>query len=273
MRQRTIILTVLFVVFAVGASAQKYPERRVARAGDWSYDAGNFEEAETTYRRALELQPEFPEASFNLASALFRQQKAEEAAELWMEQATDSLADPRLVSAANFNLGNAMLAGQKIDEAIEFYKQALRIDPTDEQAKYNLAYAQKLKKEQEQDEQQDQNQDQDQQDENSGGGDDDQNNERPDDSEGDKDDNNGENEPRDDEQPQDGENEGENEQNNGENPREGESDGDGQADGEPKIDPQAAAQMLDAIQAEEDETREKVNARQVQAAPRSGKNW
>jgi len=75
------------------------------------------------------------------------------------------------------NLGNSQLMGNKIDESIESYKKALRKNPTDLETKYNLAYAQLLKKKQ--DEQQknqdknkdnkdkdEQNQDQDKQDQN-----------------------------------------------------------------------------------------------------------
>ena len=55
---------------------------------------------------------------------------------------------------------------QKFDESIESYKKALRLNPTDMDTKYNLAYAQLLKKKQEQQQQQqqqnqDQNKDQD----------------------------------------------------------------------------------------------------------------
>jgi tetratricopeptide (TPR) repeat protein len=51
---------------------------------------------------------------------------------------------------------------QQIDESIESYKEALRRNPNDLDTKYNLAYAQMLKKQQEQQQQQQQNQQQNQ---------------------------------------------------------------------------------------------------------------
>ncbi len=243
-------------VFAAGgASAQKYPERRIARDGAKAYAAEDFEKAETAYRHALEVQPEFREATFNLGNALLRQEKAEEAAKMWTAIAADSLADSGIVSAANYNLGNVMLSGQKIDEAIELYKQALRLDPADTEAKYNLAYALKLKQQQEnEDRNQDQNQDQDRQK-------DDQNNNES--GNGDENTNEGQDQNNDQNEEQNKNNENEKPE-----PRDGEN-----REAEAKIDPQTASQMLDAVQAAEDDTREKVNAREVQTAPRSGKNW
>lgn len=275
-------LCLLFSLFVFQFSfAQKYPERREARFAGHAYQQGDFERAETRYRRALELRPDFQEATFNLGGALFRQEKVEEAAREWERIAADSLADAGMASAANFNLGNVMLAGQKVDEAIEFYKQALRLDPTDGQAKYNLAYAQKLKQQQEQQQNEEENQEQQNQDQNGSGGGDEQNNERPDDSEGENPDDGGENDPKDGQGEQ---NEGEGDDESPEGDDEGDDEGDGEGEGEgegeapegegeAKMDPGTADRMLEAIQAEENDTREKVNARQVPSVARSGKNW
>ena len=243
------------VFAAVEVSAQKYPERREARDGNKAYNAGDFEGAEVHYRSALETNPELREARFNLGDAAFRQEKSEEAVKIFMGIAADSLAAPAMMSAANFNAGNTMLAAQKIEEAIEFYKQALRIDPTDMQAKYNLAYAQKLLQnpppdDQNQDQQQDQDQDQndDQQD---------QNQDQNDQGEQDQDQN---------QDPQDGEGDQQQDQGDPPPPQSG-------GEQEATIDPQDAEHMLEAMQDEEDKTREKINAKEVPAVGRSGKNW
>ncbi len=239
-------------------SAQKYPERRDARDGNKAYNKGDFTGAEVYYRRALETNPQFGEASFNLGDAAFRQKKGEEAAKIFMGIAADSLAAPALVSAANFNAGNVMLAGQKVEEAIEFYKQALRIDPTDMQAKYNLAYAQKMlqnpppdDKNRDQEQNKDQNQDQNQ----------DQNKDQNQDNQDQNEDNQDQNQDQ-----QDGQ--GDDQQDQGEPPK---SDKGGEQ--EATIDLQDAEHMLEAMQDEEDKTREKMNAKEVPAVGRSGKNW
>jgi len=60
-----------------------------------------------------------------------------------------------------YNLGNSLLKSGKLKESIEAYKNSLRLDPGNMEAKYNLAFAQDRLKEQEQQQQQNQqNQDQ-----------------------------------------------------------------------------------------------------------------
>ncbi len=67
-----------------------------------------------------------------------------------------------------YNIGNSLLKSQKIKESVGAYKESLKLNPTDEQAKYNLSYALNMLKNPNQDQQQNQNQDQnkDQQDQN-----------------------------------------------------------------------------------------------------------
>jgi tetratricopeptide (TPR) repeat protein len=290
MRLRAIfcLVAVGALAFAAGdASAQKFPERRTTRQGTKLYGKGDYTGAETLYRQAAEMNPELREARFNLAGALWRQAQGEattetqageqseaqqaaqgklqEAADIWTGLANDSLAPAPMVSQASYNAGNVALAGQQIDPAIEAYKQALRLRPDDMEAKFNLAYAQKMKQQQEQNENQDQNdqnQDQNQ----------DQNNPQGGQGENDQQQGDGENNPQEgNNDPKEGQ--GENDQQDGEGDTPPPPSGQDKGQGEAKIDPQTAQQMLDAMQAAEDDTREKVNAKEVQVGARSGKNW
>jgi tetratricopeptide (TPR) repeat protein len=266
-----VLIALTFSIFNFQFSiAQKFPERREARQGTKLYDRGDFAGAETRYRKALELNPELREAAFNLGGAMWRQERAQEAAAAWTAIAADSLAPVPMVSAASYNVGNVALAGQQLDAAIESYKAALRLRPDDMEAKYNLAYAQKLKQRQQdqnKDDQNDdkndqnQNQDQNQNDQNQDQDQNDQNDDGQDDKQNDRNDQNEKNDPNGD---------GQNDRNDqGEPPPPQPQNG----QGEPRIDPRAAEQMLDAMQAAEDDTREKVNAKEVQVGARSGKNW
>ena len=49
--------------------------------------------------------------------------------------------DNHLKSEAYYNLGNNFLKQQQIEDAINSYKEALRINPSDEQSRYNLSKA------------------------------------------------------------------------------------------------------------------------------------
>lgn len=123
-----------------------------------------FAEAEAEFRSALQLKPSSFEAAYNLGTALFRQEKYDEA--LQQLQATTPFAndDKQRLASLFHNLGNSYLFGQNIDQSIEAYKQALRHNPLDDETRYNLIAAMKLKDEQEeQEEEQQEQQEQEQQ--------------------------------------------------------------------------------------------------------------
>jgi tetratricopeptide (TPR) repeat protein len=78
------------------------------------------------------------------------------------ERAIES-GDPELASAAWYNLGNALYRGQQLQQSLEAYKQALRMNPSDPDAKHNLERV--LEQMQQQDQQQQQGGDDQQSDE------------------------------------------------------------------------------------------------------------
>ena len=83
---------------------------------------------------------------------MYEQQNFDESGKLFNELA-ESNASNEVKSGANYNMGNSLMSSGKYKEAIEAYKQALRQNPDDLDAKYNLEYARKKLKEQQQQEQ------------------------------------------------------------------------------------------------------------------------
>ena len=83
----------------------------------------------------------------------------EEAQEHFKKLAENPSSDDQLKASSFHNLGNCLLKQNKLEESIEAYKKSLRINPTDEDTRYNLAYAQKKLKNQQQQQQQQQQQD------------------------------------------------------------------------------------------------------------------
>ena len=149
---------------------------------------------------------------------------------------------------AFYNLGNAQFKQEQYKEALESYKQSLRFNPADEEAKYNYAYTKRLLQENRQDRQQDQNEKQDPNEEQQQNGQDGQ-----------------------DGQPEDGR------QDEQEQPAEPEEEqGDersAEAQAAPEgISPEEQERMLDAIQAQEDRTQEKLKEKQG-VVVRGKKNW
>jgi len=67
--------------------------------------------------------------------------------------------DPETRSRVYHNMGNSLLEAGQYGPSIEAYKESLRLNPGDMDTKYNLAYAkQKLQEQQQQQQQQQQNQ-------------------------------------------------------------------------------------------------------------------
>lgn len=165
MRQLYIILFLLTVSCTVFAQN----ERKFIRNGNKLFmeavrdtsiiDTVKYSNAETEYRKALNKKPTDLKWNYNLADAMYKQQRFDEAAGKF-EELGEKLETPEEKARAYHNLGNSHLMQQKLDESIESYKKALRQNPSDIETKYNLAYAQMLKKQQEQQQQQNQNQDQ-----------------------------------------------------------------------------------------------------------------
>lgn len=172
------IIILFFTIFSVTAFGQN--ERKHVRSGNKLFldavkdttkiDSAKFVEAETEYRKALNKKPNDLQWNFNLADAIYKQKRFDEAAGKFGDLA-EKMTTPEEKARALHNMGNSELMNGKIDESIESYKEALRQNPGDLDTKYNLAYAQLLKKKQEeeqqkQDQNKDQNKDQDKQDQN-----------------------------------------------------------------------------------------------------------
>lgn len=161
-------LVIILLISLLPAILVAQNERKHVRSGNKIYqkaikdttkiDTAAFARAETEYRKALEKKPADKYWNFNLADAVYKQTRFDEAAGKFSELA-EQMTNPVEKARAYHNLGNSQLMNQKIDESIESYKKALRQNPSDLETKYNLAYAQLLKNQQQQQQNQ-QNQDQ-----------------------------------------------------------------------------------------------------------------
>jgi len=158
---RVVLIFALVLVCPALLGIGETPEWR-NRRGNRLYRESKYDEALTEYRSAQVLAPELRELAFNAGDALFRKGDMPGAVREFEKAtgATDSL----MASGAFYNAGNAYLSMGQLEPAIESYKQALRSDPEDEDAKHNLELALQMLEQQQQD-QQDQEDQQDQQDE------------------------------------------------------------------------------------------------------------
>ncbi|MBP3549274.1 MAG: tetratricopeptide repeat protein [Rikenellaceae bacterium] len=307
------VMLIAALALAIPAQAQKWPERSRVRRGNRAYERLDYGRAEERYQQALELCDTCFEAKFNLGDALYKQQRYDEAEKIFAALAADSTRSDLDRAHSFYNLGNSLFQQKKYQEALTAFKRSLRLNPADLETKYNYAYTKKYIEDNQQggggggdnnqnqnnqnqdqnqqgggqnDQQNDQNQDQNQQ------GNDDQNKDQNQDNENNNDqkDQNSDNKEDQSDQnqnDQDRDGDGENDDQQGDNdrdqqgnddPNEGNQDPNEQGGGQNEPQPSGLSQndaerMLDAIQGEEDKTRDKVNAKVGQGVVRSGKNW
>jgi len=256
---KRIIQIVVLLSLALPAAAQKYPERSLVRKGNRAFAKERYDRSIDRYRSALEAAPGSWEAAYNLGNALYRTEQYDASADALRAAASDTLRSKSERADAWYNLGDVQFRQQKLKESLESFKSALRLNPADEQAKYNYAYVKRLLDQQENEQQQDQNGDgQQNRDENRN---EDQQQDGQNRNEDQNEDRNGD-DSRQPEQPQNSE-----EQEGGEDPEQGES-----RPQEGRISPQEQERMLEAIQAQEDETREKLKEK-AGVVVRGKKNW
>ena len=156
------IVSILFFLLSSCIIANAQNKKSLIKDGNKLYTDSSFNMAEMKYRKALEKDQDYFNASFNLADAIYKQERFEESTSLF-DALKDNARNNIDLAKINHNLGNSLMKENKIDLAIEAYKNSLRQNPKDEETRYNLAYAQKMKK-QDQDKQDQNKQDQNKQD-------------------------------------------------------------------------------------------------------------
>ena len=145
--------TVALLFIALTASAQT--DRQYIREGNKQFRMGDYAKAEVSYRKAVEKNPKNPQAAYNLGNALMAQKK-DSAAVQQFEQSARMGTNPLRKSAAYHNMGVICQTHKMYGDAIEAYKNSLRLNPNDDETRYNLVLCKHLKKKQ--DDKQKQNQ-------------------------------------------------------------------------------------------------------------------
>ena len=115
--------------------------------GNLELQGNNFVNAEAEYRNAISENPTNSVSKYNLGNAYFKNKKTNEA--LARYQQAQKVAETKLGKHKAFhNMGNSFMQQKKYDNAIEAYKNALRNNPRDNESRYNLALAKKMKEQQ-----------------------------------------------------------------------------------------------------------------------------
>ncbi len=131
------ISIILILLFALGStSVWADLNRSKVKAGVKAFDESQYDKSLQHFQDALLDDPENPLGHYNVAEALYKNKKYEEALTSY-EKSLNSQ-DITLREKAFYNLGNTHYQMNKYQEAIQNYIKALELDPNDQDAKHNL---------------------------------------------------------------------------------------------------------------------------------------
>ena len=140
------ISLILSLLISISTLAQS--KKSLLRDGNKLYVDSSYNEAEIKYRKSLAKDQDYFNASFNLADAIYKQQRYNESSTIF-DALKDNTTNEYDLAKIYHNLGNSLVKEQKFEEGINAYKEALRINPNDNDTRHNLALTKKEKEQQE----------------------------------------------------------------------------------------------------------------------------
>ncbi len=157
----------LIIIFlsALSTTAICQANRHMLREGNRNYNKEKYDQSEISYRRALERDSTDFRGQYNLGNSLYRQKKYDEAARHYEQALASPSLDTHKRARTLHNQGNSFVkAGldnqeqgmQYFQQAVKSYQESLKLEPKDEDTRYNLAYARRLLQQAQQQQQQQQ---------------------------------------------------------------------------------------------------------------------
>lgn len=140
-------------VFTIAQAANNYIQK-----GNEAYKNGDFNAAINAYKDALRKDPANNTARFNLANAQQKQNELAAANKNYDEVIDKPEATASLKSESNYNKGLAYLKGKDLTNAVASFKESLKENPADDDARENLQKALNEIKQQQQQQPQNQKQ-------------------------------------------------------------------------------------------------------------------
>ena len=132
-------------MLAVCAAVSAQNDRQLIREGKRLYRQKQYAQAEVLYRKAIAKKADNPQAVYNLGCALMMQQK-DSAAIVQYENATKLEKNKLRQSKSWHNIGVMCQSHKMYGEAVRAYEQSLRLNPSDDETRYNLALCKQLNK-------------------------------------------------------------------------------------------------------------------------------
>ena len=144
------ILALLTCLTSFGQATKR--ERNLIKQGNEYFNKKQYSKAEESYSRVLEINPNSQIAKYNLGSTMLRQRGGNSEKDVardslisrYLSDVGSNTSEPASLRAHSFyNLGKLAYDRQDYANRVNYFKQSLKIDPKDDQARKNLRMAQK----------------------------------------------------------------------------------------------------------------------------------
>ncbi len=156
---KTSLLLLAALVFNfTEASAQS--ANKLIKDGNTSFNNQNYEQAKTQYQQAIAEDSTNAKTVFNLGNAYYKAGQKDSAL-MQYELASKKFGDAENKGKSFYNKGVVLQNDKKLPECIEAYKQALRLNQNDEDARHNLQKALQQQKDENKKKDEDKKKDQD----------------------------------------------------------------------------------------------------------------
>jgi Ca-activated chloride channel family protein len=140
--KKNYIISFIFSGFAVLYSQNLFAQKEnvLINQGNQLYKAKKFDESKQQYQKAVGVAPGNATANYNLGNAEFRKNSYDDASKSY-NASVEHAPDKNIQEKGYYNKGVALVKQQKTEESIDAWKNALKIDPNDEDARENLEKA------------------------------------------------------------------------------------------------------------------------------------
>jgi Ca-activated chloride channel homolog len=140
--KKNLLLTLCFIFLLMLNFSKIFAQKENAliSKGNQFYKEKKFDQSQQQYQKAIEQSPANATANYNLGNAQFRKNNFDDASKSYNTTVEHS-ADKPIQAKGFYNKGVALIKQQKTDESIDAWKNALKIDPSDADARENLEKA------------------------------------------------------------------------------------------------------------------------------------
>lgn len=144
LKLKNIFIIAIYLCLNSLGFGQKTESKDYIIKGNKDYEQQDFQRAEIQYRTALADDDNSVKANYNLGNSLYQQKKYNQSRAQFDKIIQNKSVNDNDKAKAYYNIGKTYLGEKKTEKAVENFKEALKLNPSDDEARYNYALAKKL---------------------------------------------------------------------------------------------------------------------------------